>query len=105
MRTKLACIPLFIGACLLLYFGSSMLLFFPYYSGASHLKFLLVNKLLYGVLPATISVGLLILVAWLWDKSSGSGNFPKAINRSISLAIAAIFFFGLCVTVLKRFYP
>ena len=93
---------------MLLYFGITMLLFVPGYPGESYLKSLFAGRFLYGVLPGTLGVALLVTVGWLWDRSNDSRNLGKAIGRSFSFALAAILLFGIGLIIvadLKHLQP
>jgi hypothetical protein len=51
MRSKVLCVPLFIGACVLFYMGTTMLLLVPGDPGENYFKSLTAGRFLYGVLP------------------------------------------------------
>ena len=93
---------MFMGGCALAYFGVTMLLFVPVYRGDSYLKTLFLVRVLYGIIPAACGVALLVTVGWLWDRSNGSRDLSKAINRSLSFGVGAILLFWLVVILLRR---
>lgn len=102
IKLRLACVPLFAGACFLLCGGAAELFMIPGDAGESYLKSLLTWRFLYVVLPALSSVGLLTLVGWLWDRSDGSINVRKAIERAFAFALAAIFLFWIGLMIVLQ---
>ena len=94
---KLACVVLFIAACALLYFGSGMLLFVPGYPGENYFA---LKRVIYGVLPALGSVGLLTLVSWLWVRPARFRDLKKSVLMTYSLALVAVALFWLGLMII-----
>jgi hypothetical protein len=102
VKLKLACVPLFLGGCFLLCWGAVTLFMIPGDVGESYLKSVLTWRFLPGVLPAVSGMGLLTLVAWIWDRSSGSVNLRKTIESAFALAVAAIFLFWIGLMIVLQ---
>ena len=77
-----------------------MLFLVPGYPGESYWKSMFAERFLYGVLPAVASIILLVIVGWLWNRSSGSPGVVIAISSSVLLAWGAILLFWIVIVVI-----
>jgi hypothetical protein len=99
MMTKATCVLLFVGACSLFLYGSATLLLVPGDIGESYLRSVLTWRFLPGVVPTLASAVLLVIVGWLWDRSTGSTDPVKAIANSFAFAGGAIALFWIGLTI------
>jgi hypothetical protein len=97
---KCVCAGLFVGACFLFYFGSGMLFLVPGDIGESYVKSLFAGRFLYGVVPFLASFALIGLVGWLWDRSNGSLNPWRSIQKTYSLAAGSVLLFWIVLLVI-----
>lgn len=61
----------------------------------SYWRSLIEGRFAYGVLPTFASVILIVVVAWLWDRSNGSRDFVRSAGWVFFLAVGAILLFWL----------
>jgi hypothetical protein len=87
---RIAALPFFVAACVSLYFGSGMLLLVPGYPGESYFA---KERFIYGVLPALLSIGLLMVTAAIWVRSGISMTFRDAASLAFALAVTTIILF------------
>jgi hypothetical protein len=96
-RSKLLCVPLFIGACVLFYWGATMLFFVPGDPGENYFKSLIGGRFLYGVLPTLSSALLMTLICWLWSGSHGDTRRSIKLTYLFVAGAVLLFWIGLVV--------
>ncbi len=94
-------VALFLAACALLYYGSVMLFLVP---GSPHEAYFQRNRVIFGVLPVLLSLGLLVAVGRV---SKGLANERRSVRGGIvnlfAYAIVAVVVVHLGIMVLAGF--
>jgi hypothetical protein len=82
-------------ACFCLYYGTGMLLLVP---GDPAEHYLVWGRVVYGVVPVVLSLGLLILTGWLWSRA-GSATLGTYVKRAFlgAAGLVVLFWVGLIV--------
>jgi len=78
-----------------LYFGAVMLFLVP--ESDSYLDR---ERVVYGVLPAALSVSLFALAAWLWTRAGGLGSWYSYARRFVIGAVVLIALFWVVLIVM-----
>lgn len=95
---KVASIFLFAAASLLLYYGCVMLFIAPGTPGGQYFSS---GRVLYGVIPTVLALGLLLLATWLWPVSNVSLiAFGKRFKNILSWTLAGISLFWIFLILL-----
>jgi hypothetical protein len=93
------------AACACFYCALMTLLMIPVYPGDAYLnKF----RLLYGAVPALLSVALPAIAGWLWSRSGGPASIETYVQRAFLAMFAGVALFFLCLIVvghLKGWMP
>jgi len=93
------------AACACFYCALMTLLMIPVYPGDAYLnKF----RLLYGAVPALLSVALPAIAGWLWSRSGGPASSETYVQRAFLAMFAGVALFFLCLIVvghLKGWMP
>jgi hypothetical protein len=87
-----------ITACGCLY-SAVMTLSFPMDRGESFLNSF---RVIYGIVPALLSVGLPIAAGWLWSRSGAPESAEIYIKRAFVATVGAVVLFFVCVVVIGR---
>jgi hypothetical protein len=96
-RSKLLCVPLFIGACVLFYMGTTMLFLVPGDPGENYFRSLIAGRFLYGVLPTVSSALLMALIGWLWAGSHGDTRRSIKLTYWFVAGAVLLFWIGLII--------
>lgn len=88
-----------IAGCACLYFAAVALLMIPGYPGESYLNWF---RVVYGLVPAFLTLTLLTLAGWLWSRSGGPASVETYIQRAFLAAFGAVLLFFACLVVVGR---
>ena len=80
--------------CFFLYVGTFVLLLVPRFPEESYLAW---HRILYGVAPTVLSIALLTLAGWLWNRSGGAASLNTSVQRAflVAIGLVALFLVGL----------
>ena len=88
-----------IAACVCLYVAWVTLLMLPSAPGEPYLNRF---TILYGVVPALLSMSLPAFAGWLWSRSGGSASVATYIQRAFLAVFGGVLCFFACLIAVGR---
>jgi|SRR6266446_187183 len=82
--------------CFGLYYGTGMMLVVPGFPGEHYLSW---GRVVYGVAPTVLSLGLLTLAGWFWSRAGGPATLGTYVQRAFLgvVGLVVLFWIGLIV--------
>jgi hypothetical protein len=85
--------------CFCLYYGTGMMLVVPGYPGEHYLSW---GRVVYGIAPTVLSLGLLTLAGWFWSRAGGPATLGTYVQRAFLGAVGLVMLFWVALIMIAH---